>query len=194
MENIVHVTSPHHPAQALHVGPAGAPHGHGDHPDAASSQLAFKPMDPNDMQYPCSALAERYWNQCYQMQTSVMLYYNHGDIAKTAHLCEQAPGTMRYICHESLDRDAVAYAKDDVAETVRLCSLADPEYQPWCHFGAAANFIDVTAKVEDGVTYCHAVTGDRNQALCYQAIGDQISTLSTKTADREAMCDQVDAA
>ncbi len=53
-------------------------------------------------------------NQCYQMQTSVMLYYNSGDMASTSQMCEQAPGAMRYVWSpRALGRDIRAYANGD---------------------------------------------------------------------------------
>jgi len=76
MENVVNATQPHHAAHALHS--HAAAHTHGAAP-------AFKALDPNDLQYPCSIVGQRYLVACYNMQTSVMLYFTHGDMAAAAH-------------------------------------------------------------------------------------------------------------
>src|SRR6266566_2784766 len=84
MENIVNVTNPHHPA-----------HGLGQHTSMHMEGMAgmegldhggkpFKAIDPKDPLYPCSIMAERYLESCYEMQTSIMLYLNQGDMAATA--------------------------------------------------------------------------------------------------------------
>ncbi|HXV15874.1 MAG TPA: hypothetical protein VD758_03795, partial [Gemmatimonadaceae bacterium] len=133
MENIVNVEMPHHPASEL------AHKSSGDH-DAMEGMEGmegmsyaaptFRPIDPADPLYPCSALADRYQTACYEMQTSVMLYENHGDIAGAAKSCDAAPVKMRTICYVSLGRDVSSYSAQDHGKAITLCSLGTPKYQP----------------------------------------------------------------
>lgn len=188
MENIVNVTNPHHPAHALMAGM------HMEGMDGQAPAHPFKAMDSTNMQYPCSILANRYLESCYGMQTSVMLWFNHGSVEAAAHACQQAPGTLRYVCAQSLGRDVASMSHQDIHEAIRLCSLADPEYQPWCHVGVAKNLVDLGAQADDGFTYCRAVSGTRNKLRCYHAIGEQVATLKADLNQRAELCTHAESA
>ncbi|HET9385454.1 MAG TPA: hypothetical protein VFO67_09920, partial [Gemmatimonadales bacterium] len=69
MESIINATTPHHPASQL----SAQSHHH-------AAATTFKAIEPKDPLYPCSIMADRYLHACYQMQTSVMLHLNKGDI------------------------------------------------------------------------------------------------------------------
>ena len=199
MENVVNATNPHHPAAQLHVGPradtAAAASGHDHHGgghcrrgSAVAARPPFKALDPNDRQYPCSIVATRYWYACYQMQTSVMLHFNNGDMGDASRNCELAPVSMRYVCHQSLGRDISAYSRQVHAEAIRMCSVANDEYEPWCHIGVVKNLIDLTARADDGIRYCEVLENRRNKLKCYEAVGEQIATLRNTSVERENLC------
>jgi hypothetical protein len=195
MENIVNVTMPHHPAKALdhrdgksehHASMAGMDHDmagmdHGDSPE-------FKPVDPANQLYPCSALDERYLAACYEMQTSVMLHNNKGDIAGAAKACDTAPFDMRAICYASLGRDISSYSQQNHREAVRMCSLGTPRYQPWCYYGLVKNFIDLDARPADGMAMCKDVPTAEGKTLCYDAVGEQVMILEPDAGKRRAIC------
>jgi hypothetical protein len=181
MENIVHATTPEHSAHALHA-----------HTAMKMEGTPFKALDSTDFQYPCSIMAERYLPACYHMQTSVMLHFTNGDIAAAAKGCLGAPAAMRSICYESLGRDISAYSRQDHHEAIRMCGKAPDQYEPWCHVGVVKNFIDLTARYQDGVAYCRAVTGAANRTKCYEAVGEQIGTLRNDMTARAAACADVD--
>ena len=176
MENIVNATAPHHAGHALHPHTAAAP---------------FKALDPADLQYPCSIVARRYLTACYNMQTSVMLHFTHGDMAATARHCLDAPPGLEPVCFQGLGREVSAYSHQDHQEAIRMCGLARAEYQPWCHVGVVKNFIDLTARPDDGIAYCRAVTGSTNSVKCYEAVGEEIATLQGDPRGREAACAEV---
>jgi hypothetical protein len=181
MENIINATAPHHPGKALHA--HGAPAGHEHHAEAP-----FKALDSTDVQYPCSIVENRYLVACYNMQTSIMLHFNHGDMAATAQSCLEAPQAMRPVCFQSMGRDISAYSRQNHREAIRMCALAADDYEPWCHFGVVKNFIDLTAKAEDGIAYCQSVKGEPNRLKCYEAVGEEIGTLRNEPTAREAGC------
>jgi hypothetical protein len=195
MENIVNVTIPHHPASALahHDGKAG---NHSsmegmDHDMAGmhhEDAKPFKPVDPADQLYPCSALEERYQRACYEMQTSVMLYNNKGDIAGAAKGCDSAPLDMRPICYASLGRDISSYSQQNHAEAVRMCSLGTEKYQPWCYYGLVKNFIDLEARPADGMAMCRDIPSEAGKTLCYDAVGEQVLILEPDAEKRRAFC------
>ncbi|MFN2433718.1 MAG: hypothetical protein ABR599_13065 [Gemmatimonadota bacterium] len=200
MENIVHATAPHHealqrPAADAHAveeahAPAtgaGAPAGHGSAGGRPVTE-AFAPLDPADPLYPCSVLDERYLRECYGMQTSAILHHNGGDIAAAARTCDGAPLGWRPACYQSLGRDISSYALQDHAESIRLCSLGSTTYQPWCYEGVVKNFVDLTARPDDGFAFCRAVPGEENRGKCYEAMGEQIAALASDPSEREALC------
>jgi hypothetical protein len=195
MENIVNVTTPHHPASALshHDGKAdehAAMEGT-DHDMAGMNHgkaKPFKPVDPADPLYPCSALPDRYLTACYEMQTSVMLYNNKGDIAGAARGCDRAPLAMRPTCYASLGRDISSYSLQNHAEAVRMCSLGTSRYRPWCYYGLVKNFIDLEARPQDGMAMCRDVPDAEGKTLCYDAVGEQVAILEPDADRRHLIC------
>ena len=177
MENVINVTSPHHPATELAA--------HGQHHMAMSM---FKAIDPADPLYPCSIMAERYLHACYQMQTSVMLHLNHGDIGDAAKSCERAPGTERTVCFQSLGRDITSYAARDPQKTADLCAKARDPYRPSCYFGAVKALVDWTATTNAAFTFCGIVLREPGAPTCYRALGEEIATLLASAPEKEEQC------
>ncbi len=177
MESVINATTPHHPASQL------AARGH--HHQAAST---FKAIDPNDALYPCSMMADRYLHACYQMQTSVMLHLNRGDIGHAARSCERAPAKIRSVCFQSLGRDATSYSARDPQKTVDLCHKAREPYRPACYFGAAKALVDWTATTDAAFAFCQLVASEAGGPTCYQALGEEIATLLATPPERDAQC------
>ena len=204
MENIVNVTNPHHPAAALDqaASAAGAANEHATNSDTASGHsghdmaamdhpaTAFKAVDPTNQHYPCSVLDEKYLAACYQMQTSVMLHNNGGNMADAARSCDTAPKAMRVICYTSLGRDISSWSHQNHAEAIRMCSLGKELYRPWCYFGVVKNLIDINARTADGIAFCRAVPGDANKQVCYAAVGEQALVLMPGVEARQKACSE----
>lgn len=200
MENIVNVTAPHHPASALsHHDGKGGDHKAMESMDHDMTEMhhgearPFKAVDPADPLYPCSALPDRYLSACYEMQTSVMLYNNKGDIAGAAKGCDTAPVDMRPICYASLGRDVSSYSLQNHAEAVRMCSLGTPKYRPWCYYGLVKNFIDLEARPQDGIAMCRDVPDAAGKTLCYDAVGEQVAILAPDVEKRRLICETAEA-
>jgi hypothetical protein len=188
MENIINATAPHHPGTRL-AAERAADHGGGHHHGgAAAAEPPFKAMDSTDLHYPCSVVDARYHTSCYGMQTSIMLHWTQGDMGRAAEACAAAPGTMRYVCILSLGRDVAPRSGMDIGRSLEMCAIVDDEYEPWCHVGVSKNFVDVTAKPEDGLAYCRRLSGERNKLKCYEGIGEQIATLRNRTEERSLAC------
>jgi len=177
MESVINATTPHHPASQL----AAQSHQH-------TPATTFKAIDPKDPLYPCSIMADRYLHACYQMQTSVMLNLNHGDIGHAARSCERAPGPLRAICFQSLGRDATSYTARDPKKTVDLCHKAREPYRPACYFGAAKALVDWTATTDAALAFCHIVANEAGGPTCYQALGEEIATLLATAPERDQQC------
>jgi hypothetical protein len=185
MENVVHAIHPHHPTpQAKHVALT--------EPHVRASADEFVPIKATDPLHPCSMLEDRYLMDCYLMQTSIILYLNHGDMADAARTCDRAPSAMREPCYQSLGRDISSYSVQQVDESIRMCSLGHPDYQPWCYVGLVKNFIDITAKPESGLNFCPRVPGRANQMKCYEAVGEEIWALTSNDAQRASLCGKIE--
>jgi hypothetical protein len=177
MESDMNAIAPHHPASEL------AAHSHRAH-------SSFKAIDPADPLYPCSIMAERHLRACFEIQTSVTLYLNHGDIGATARSCDRAVPSMRDVCYRSLGRDITSYAVRNPAKSAKLCAKGSPEHQPACYVGVAKALVDWTATTDNALEFCRLVApnGAAGLGACYQAIGEQIATLSDDAATRAAEC------
>jgi len=181
MENVVHAIHPHHPTPHAKQAAPAEHQGHGQPSD-------FMPIKANDPLHPCSMLDDRYLTDCYLMQTSIILYLNHGDMAEAARTCDGAPPAMRVACYQSLGRDISSYSLQQPDESIRMCSLGNPEYQPWCFVGLVKNFIDITSKPESGLNFCPRVPDRTNQMKCYEAVGEEIWALTANATQRASLC------
>lgn len=205
MENIMEAVSPHHmvgrpgeeaPAMAMAMdGMEGMDHmDHMEHMEhgADAAAPAAKLIDPADPLYPCSALADRYLHACYQMQTSVMLQLNHGDIPDAARTCDRVGTEHRAECYQSLGRDVSAYTLQDFGRAASLCSNGDPTYQPWCHIGFVKNVIDLSADYTKGLAYCRTLKGLPSKKACYGAVGEEVASLTADETRRAKACDEAE--
>ena len=194
MENIVSVTNPHQTAEGIAAGMGvdGMNHEMGgmdmpgmDHSDSAHG---FRKFDPADPHYPCSVLPRRYGSQCYLIQTSLMLFENHGDFAAAAATCETAPAQFRPECFVSLGRDANSYAGGDAARAAGNCAAAPEAFRPLCHTGVAKNLVDITADPSGAFAYCSSLAESVSKVTCYSAVGEEIRSLSPDSAKLKEFC------
>ena len=180
MESDMNAIAPHHPASEL------AAHSHHGH-------AAFQAIDPADPLYPCSKMEDRHLRACFEIQTAVILYLNHGDIGAAARTCDRAVVPMRDDCYRSLGRDITSYSLRDPEESARLCGLGSAEYQPACYVGVAKALVDWTASTGNAFTFCGIVAARSAAGLtaCYGAVGEQIAALFGARQAREQECARV---
>jgi hypothetical protein len=219
MENVVNFTHPHHTAggHATVQGGGHADHGagqhasaghdahggqaqgghdaHGGHGAAGGKQATqhgdWKALDPNDMLYPCNAVAEKYRIACYGMQTSAVMFFNQGDVAATGRVCEWAEAWVA-TCFMSLGRDITAYAAHDHQRTLEMCArtsgMAGGRGQTWCTVGAVQTLVNLTAEPGDGMRFCRAVSGAEAKSACYRMVGETIADLYAGSDARGRSC------
>jgi len=216
MENIVAVTHPEHtaeahaalgqkPAEGEHAEHAGMDHGAaagGEHAGMDHGSMAgmghgaaagtWKPLDRDDLLYPCTVVGEKYRYQCYLIQTSAILPAVSGDIARTAEACSRAPEAMVRVCWASLGRDLTAYAGRDPRRTAELCARAGEAAEPACIRGAAVALVDVNSNPDDGLALCR-LASTAARAVCYAGVAGTLLTNTPDPARREAVCAAMDA-
>jgi hypothetical protein len=220
MENVVGVTHPHHTAEghagtqghdghdaqpaaadahAAHGGSQAAEHDdeHAGHAAGQQAQGAmrhgpWRPLDRNDPLYPCNAVALKYQQACYMMQTSAILYFNGGDVAATARACEGAPEAMVETCFASLGRDITALASQNHQRSLELCGraegLAAGRAEMWCVIGVVQNLVNVAADPGEGLRFCRVVSGADPKSQCYRAVGEMITALVNGDVQRGEAC------
>ena len=174
MENIMAEIRPHHPATEL----AGSHHEH----------TTFKRLDREDLLYPCSIMAQQYLAQCYEIQTSAILYFTDGNVGKTAEACDRAPEDMIRVCYQSLGRDITGRTSRDHRASLRECAETGEAHRRWCWFGVAKSLIDWEARPEEGLAFCRLLDDAEGWEECYRAVGEQIRALTPAAAERERMC------
>jgi hypothetical protein len=204
METLVNTTHPDHVDVPAHgsaaVGGTSAPEaggsGHGAHDHhgaagaagAAPAKPVFPALDPKDLHYPCSVLAEKYLNACYMLQTSAMLHHTKRDVARTALECTRAPEKYRGTCFLSLGRDVRTLSGGNHPDAVRMCGLAPAEFRPMCHRGVVETTININSEPAEGLPYCKAVAEAASKRACYVAVGLQALVFPDGEARREQVC------
>jgi hypothetical protein len=183
MESFVNATASH----TMDAGEGGGAHQHGG---------AFRAVDSTDMLYPCSIMAQRYLYACYEMQTTVMLYLNGGDIAAAARECDRAPLAMRVPCYESLGRDVTSHASQDPRKSAQLCAKGSEPYRAACYGSAARSLANLTGQTGGALELCDVVAKDRgagsaDATTCYRYVGNMIAMLFTTIPEREAACARI---
>ncbi|HEU0054272.1 MAG TPA: hypothetical protein VFQ39_13890, partial [Longimicrobium sp.] len=168
-----------------HAGHEGMAEDHSAHGDAhAGHEETAEPWVPvkrEDPLYPCDVVAERYWEQCYLIQTASILYFNGGNMSKTAEACRQAPTSMVDVCYRSLGRDITSFASRDAGRTKALCASAGEASFEQCIAGAALSLFDVRAEPADGMALCRLVEGDVKKR-CYFVVGGSTRHLPSEAA------------
>ena len=133
-------------------------------------------------------LAIRYQRACYQMQAGLIAERTGLDFAKVARVCDGAPLAMRPVCYQGIGTYVSGVTVRDPAEAIRHCFQGSLRYRPWCFVGVVKNFVDVTAKAEDGIEFCKRLREVDIATSCYVAVGEQTSVLFRAMDRREAIC------
>ena len=160
-----------------------------DHGDAGQDTFPpFKVRDSADILYPCSVLADRYHRACYQMQAGLIVERTGLDFTRVAQVCDGAPQPMRSVCYQGIGTYVSGVTSRDPVEAIRLCSQGSMRYRSWCFVGVVKNFVDVTAKAEDGIVFCKRLGPVDIATSCYVAVGEQAGVLYRAMDRREAIC------
>ncbi|HUC20097.1 MAG TPA: hypothetical protein VMR98_01220, partial [Candidatus Polarisedimenticolaceae bacterium] len=107
--------------------------------------------------YPCTAVGDRYKEQCYLMQTSQALKVLSYDYAKVFDLCGTV-GSYAATCYQSLGRDASGNSNSDIEQTRATCSLGTTtEARSNCVTGAVKDFISYYHSDKQATQLCQAL-------------------------------------
>jgi hypothetical protein len=184
------------PAEHAGHGEHAAADAHAGHGGAAGQQAVvhgpWRALDRNDWLYPCNAVALKYQDACYTMQTSAVMFFNYGNVESTGRVCERAPEAFQPTCFSSLGRDVTAFARYDPRRSARMCrrvgDAAAGRGSTWCLAGAMQAFVNKSADPQDGIRFCHLVQGAEAKGECYRVVGETIAGLVGDTNARGQSC------
>jgi hypothetical protein len=117
--------------------------------------------------YPCTAVADRYKQQCYLMQTSHALLVVNYDYAQVFSLCAGVTAPYDTTCYQSLGRDVSGQASSDQTKTLQLCMLgATYAARDNCFIGAVKDFISYYHSDKQGLALCAAISDKQLSDSC----------------------------
>src|SRR2546421_191406 len=138
--------------------------------DGAHGGHYRKSLRPSEPLYPCTAVAEKYKAECFDMQTSYALAVVQGDFARVFALCAGVGMPFRNNCYQSLGRDAATISRNQVSPTVATCNLGrDHEQRSYCVLGAVLDFVYYYHSDVQAQALCSGVERDL-QPGCRSAI------------------------
>lgn len=142
---------------------------------------------PEDLHYPCNAVAEKYQADCYFMQTSTFLWLNGFDFGAAFAECDRAPPNYVDICYQSMGRDIAGYTHHRPSPSLDLCSYGTRNRVGSCLAGVAQTLINLEGATENAFRFCGMAAED-DKHRCYQGIGQIIPTLRPDAAQVRAEC------
>jgi hypothetical protein len=117
--------------------------------------------------YPCTAVEDRYKQQCYLMQTSQALMVVNQDFAKVFDLCSNVEQPYNTTCYQSLGRDASGSTSSSIERTTALCNLGeDVEARKNCYIGAVKDFISYFSDIKEAKILCSSANEVEIQISC----------------------------
>ena len=179
----------HLPEAAKQAQDEHSEHRHEHGAAADSTWPPFPVRKPSDLLYPCSVLGEQYQRACYQMQAGLVAEVTGLDFKRIAEACDLAPERWRRWCYQGIGTYVSGVTVRVPEKGIAECSLGDRKYQPWCFVGLVKNYVDVTAKLDDGLDLCRRVLDRRDIAsACYVALGEQAAVLYPYMERRREEC------
>lgn len=134
-------------------------------------------LNADDPLYPCTAVSDRYKEQCYLMQTSHALIVVGNDYNKVFGLCASVGPPYDKTCYQSLGRDVSGGSSSDTARTLELCMMgAASEARDNCFTGAVKDFISYYHSDQQGLALCQAIPDPQLAANCTNVAHDYYKT------------------
>lgn len=125
----------------------------------------------DDPLYPCNVINTDYVDNCWRMQTSLVLYLNKGDFQEVAEICTELSEDHHRSCFRSMGRDASAYSQHDPQGVSNKCANAPTnQSHAWCIHGFVSDVVTNYADPEAALPSCQAIR-EENKEACYGGLG-----------------------
>jgi hypothetical protein len=120
------------------------------------------------------------------------MFFNRGDVAATAVVCDRVPQNFVMACFKSLGREITAWADQEHPRTIEMCGRVGEtgggRGRIWCLDGAVETLINQSADARDGIRFCRAVDGAAAKESCYSAVGWFMTALVAEPEGRAQQC------
>jgi hypothetical protein len=127
-----------------------------------------KYLKDDDPLYPCTAVEDKYAQQCYLMQTSHSLMVLGNDFAKVFDLCSSLAAQHQMTCYTSVGRDASGNSISDPERTHATCMLGKSEQaREGCMRGAVRDFVSYHHSDQQAGVFCDRFE-ESLRAMCHQ--------------------------
>lgn len=137
-----------------------------------------KYLNDTEPLYPCTAVENKYKQQCYLMQTSHALIVVGQDFSKVFKLCSEVSVPYDITCFQSLGRDASGHFSSNQQKTISLCNLGGTvEARENCYIGAVKDFISYYNNADEARLLCAAIEEIVVQNVCVTTAEDYYRTL-----------------
>ena len=145
----------------------------------ANQQQVFdgESVIPEDLHYPCNAVAAKYQQDCYFMQSSTILWLNGFDFGAGFAECDRAPVKYVDLCYRSMGRDIAGYTHHRPEPSFDLCSHGRRDRIGSCLAGVAQTLINLQGTTDDAFRFCGMAERSGEKYSCYQAIGHAVTGL-----------------
>lgn len=134
-------------------------------------------LKTDDPLYPCTAVEEKFKQQCYLMQTSHALIVVGQDYSKVFSLCANVAAPYDVTCYQSLGRDASGSTNSDVSRTKDLCETGSDELAITnCYIGAVKDFISYFHDDKQAKNFCAAAGIESVRNICFSTAQEYFKT------------------
>jgi hypothetical protein len=157
-------------------------------PDNRRQVLDGESVIPEDLHYPCNAVAAKYRSDCYFMQSSTILWLNGFDFGAGFAECDRAPGKYVDLCYRSMGRDIAGYTLHRSAPSHDLCTQGARNYIGSCLAGVAQTLINLDGTTDNAFRFCGMAARAVEKYLCYQAIGHSVNSVAGDPDQQRAEC------
>jgi hypothetical protein len=133
----------------------------------------------DDPMYPCNSVDDKYKTGCYIIQTSWALPQVNNDFGKVFVMCSQVSEAFRYICYQSLGRDASGLQGYNTEVTINTCMLGSTlDAKNNCMIGAAKDFVYNYHSDKQATSLCDKLSEDLKTG-CQSAVDEYFKSFST---------------
>lgn len=147
-----------------------------------------------DPHFPCNGIDQDFdlQYQCYQMQTSWMLYLNNYDFDRVAAECLKAPENMRSVCFKSYGRDASGNSLRDPVKIKETCAKAprQKDFYEQCVTGAVNVIIDFWGPGLRGqASELCKMLDETGKKTCYEVVSQRVVDLFATAQEQDVVCE-----
>ena len=156
------------------------------HSTPPASVVLFK---KNDLHYPCDATDAKYQQECYELQTDLILPAVQEDYRKASTVCDSVGNAdLIAACYLGLGRNASGASAFQYAGIKKRCALASTYGAPFCYKGAVRHLAYAPSELQRGIGFCKSLPEGDGRWQCWNGVGLQVSGFFADLDERRRAC------